>query len=147
MGVQEEQAAFYAGVQWADDQCPVHGYPELVRGEAAKRYPVEETVTVPVEVHRNWRYELTHEEREGLYRDSLLEAAQHDVELSALLWGVSPQPVWSTAGLQMDFKVIAFQAPYVSVERRSDGVQGSLRFTDRPRFYFGWAPHPDPVGA
>ena len=31
--------AFIAGVQWANDQCPVHGYPVLVKGEAQQRYP------------------------------------------------------------------------------------------------------------
>lgn len=38
----ELQAAFIAGAQWADDQCPVHSYPKLVQLEAEKRYPEEE---------------------------------------------------------------------------------------------------------
>lgn len=45
---------------------------------------------------------------------------------------------WDTAQLQDDFEVEGFQAPYVVVRRRSDGVRGSLMFTHRPRVYFGF---------
>jgi hypothetical protein len=30
----------------------------------------------------------------------------------------------------------AFQAPFASVTRRSDGVKGLIQFNHRPRFYF-----------
>lgn len=47
---------------------------------------------------------------------------------------------WDTAALQRDFTVIAFQAPYVIVRRKSDGASGSLEFTHMPRVYFNWRP-------
>lgn len=45
---------------------------------------------------------------------------------------------WNTEELQRDFEVLGFQAPFVVVRRRSDGVMGSLEFTHSPRVYFGW---------
>ncbi|MBA2312746.1 MAG: hypothetical protein H0V97_08105 [Actinobacteria bacterium] len=45
---------------------------------------------------------------------------------------------WDTEALQRDFDVVGFQAPFVVVLRRSDGVRGSLEFTHNPRVYFGW---------
>lgn len=45
---------------------------------------------------------------------------------------------WDTEALKRDFEVIGFQAPYVVVKRRSDGVKGSLEFTHSPRVYFNW---------
>lgn len=47
-------------------------------------------------------------------------------------------PVYDTKQLQEHFTVIGFQAPYVVVTRKSDGQKGSLMFTHRPRFYFGF---------
>jgi len=44
--------------------------------------------------------------------------------------------VWDTKELQEDFIVVGFGAPVVVVERRSDGVRGTLEFTHSPRFYF-----------
>lgn len=49
-------------------------------------------------------------------------------------------PVWTTAEMTAEFEVVGFLAPYVVVRRRSDGVQGTLRFTHVPRMYFGWDP-------
>lgn len=48
------------------------------------------------------------------------------------------EPVWDTAGLQRDYEVMGFAAPFVVVRRRSDGQVGSLSFTHMPRFYFDW---------
>ncbi len=45
---------------------------------------------------------------------------------------------WDKEELQRDFEVVGFQAPFVVVLRRSDGVRGSLEFTHNPRVYFGW---------
>lgn len=45
-------------------------------------------------------------------------------------------PIWDTEGMQVDFEVLGFMAPYVVVRRRSDGVRGTLLFTHHPRFYF-----------
>lgn len=44
--------------------------------------------------------------------------------------------VWDTQELQEDFKVTGFMAPFVSVERKSDGKSGALMFQHSPRFYF-----------
>lgn len=44
--------------------------------------------------------------------------------------------VWDTHELSRDFEVLGFMAPYVAVRRKNDGVEGSLLFQHRPRFYF-----------
>lgn len=44
--------------------------------------------------------------------------------------------VWNTTELQRDFTVHSFLAPFVTVTRKSDGVEGVLQFTHIPRFYF-----------
>jgi hypothetical protein len=49
-------------------------------------------------------------------------------------------PQWTTEELQQDFEVLGFMAPFVVVQRRSDGVKGSMEFTHNPRVYFGWRP-------
>ena len=46
--------------------------------------------------------------------------------------------VWNTDDLRKEFKVTGFMAPYVVVERISDGKVGSLEFQHSPRFYFNW---------
>jgi len=46
--------------------------------------------------------------------------------------------VWNTTQLQQDFSVTGFQAPYVVVKRKKDGLVGSLEFQHAPRYYFGW---------
>lgn len=48
--------------------------------------------------------------------------------------------VWDTNELQADFQVISFLTPYVRVKRRTDGVEGTLEFQARPRFYFRFVP-------
>ena len=48
--------------------------------------------------------------------------------------------VWNTTELGQDFEVIGFLAPYVGVQRKSDGVRGSLLFQHWPRFYFRFLP-------
>lgn len=44
--------------------------------------------------------------------------------------------VWNTDQLQRDFIVKGFSAGFVVVNRKSDGVLGSLSFDHMPRFYF-----------
>jgi len=46
--------------------------------------------------------------------------------------------VWNTEELQRDFWVVEFLAPYVAVTRKSDNVNGTLRFDPTPgrRAYF-----------
>lgn len=46
--------------------------------------------------------------------------------------------VWDTRQLQEDFTVEGFQAPFVVVRRKSDGVRGSLEFQHMPRYYFSF---------
>ena len=43
---------------------------------------------------------------------------------------------WTTAEVQKDFNIIAFQAPFVVVERKADNVKGTLEFKHSPRLYF-----------
>jgi hypothetical protein len=47
---------------------------------------------------------------------------------------------WTTDELRAEFEVIGYAAPFVVVQRRSDGQRGSLEFTHSPRVYFGWRP-------
>lgn len=44
-------------------------------------------------------------------------------------------PVWDTDAMRAEFKTIGFGAPFVVVERRKDGVRGSLEFQHHPRYY------------
>ena len=44
--------------------------------------------------------------------------------------------VWDTVGLQDNFEVLSFMAPFCRVIRKSDGLKGFVEFQDRPRFYF-----------
>lgn len=48
------------------------------------------------------------------------------------------EQVWDTEQMVAEFQVLGFAAPFVVVNRRSDGRRGTLQFTHRPRFYFGW---------
>jgi len=70
------------------------------------------------------------------------EQARRDLlpEMPAALRAVSAAggQIWTTDQMREDFEVLGFQAPYVVVRRRSDGVKGSLQFTHQPRHYFGW---------
>lgn len=47
--------------------------------------------------------------------------------------------VWDTAQLAKDFGVLGFMAPYIVVQRKSDGRKGSLEFQHMPRLYFNFA--------
>jgi hypothetical protein len=56
-------------------------------------------------------------------------------------YGTGDQPTgqtWNTTQLQEDFTVEAFQAPFVVVTRKADGVRGMLEFSHSPRVYFGF---------
>ena len=48
--------------------------------------------------------------------------------------------VYDTSELQDAFSVLGFLAPYVVVQRKSDGARGSMKFQHSPRFYFGFSP-------
>lgn len=49
--------------------------------------------------------------------------------------------VWTLDELEAEFTVKQFQAPYVVVQRKSDGALGSVMFQHEPRLYFAWKPH------
>ena len=46
--------------------------------------------------------------------------------------------VWGPEDLRRDYEVLAYQAPWVVVRRKADGVTGSLEFQHHPRFYFNF---------
>jgi hypothetical protein len=69
-------------------------------------------------------------------QEELTLACKDDAELRGTV--DAGAPVWTTNGMQTDFKPIGFMAPFISVERRSDGAKGSLRFTHSPRFYYSF---------
>ena len=48
--------------------------------------------------------------------------------------------LWTTNELQEDFIVHSFSAPFVSVTRKEDNSQGTLKFQHSPRFYFEFVP-------
>jgi hypothetical protein len=48
--------------------------------------------------------------------------------------------VWDTAQMQNDFTALGFAAPYIIVQRLSDGKKGSLMFQGSPRYYFSFQP-------
>lgn len=43
-----------------------------------------------------------------------------------------------TEALKAGYNVIAFQAPFVVVTRKSDGKVGTFQFQHMPRYYFRW---------
>ena len=47
---------------------------------------------------------------------------------------------FTTEQLREQFEVLGFQAPFVVVKRKADGVRGSLMFRHHPRIYFGFEP-------
>ena len=48
--------------------------------------------------------------------------------------------VYDTTELQEAFSVLSFLAPYVVVQRKSDGAKGSLMFQHTPRLYYRFQP-------
>ena len=68
-------------------------------------------------------------------RRQMVAAGQSQADLAA---GTGQR--WSTAGMQAEFDVIGFAAPFVVVRRRSDGQLGTLEFVHSPRVYFGFVP-------
>jgi hypothetical protein len=48
--------------------------------------------------------------------------------------------VYGPLELAAEFEVLGFLAPYVVVQRRADGIRGSLEFSHSPRLYFAFSP-------
>jgi hypothetical protein len=46
--------------------------------------------------------------------------------------------VWDTAELTDEFIVLGFLAPFVTVARKVDDVNGTMMFQHSPRFYFSF---------
>jgi hypothetical protein len=46
--------------------------------------------------------------------------------------------VWDTDGVQREFEIIGFMAPFCVARRKADNVKGSLEFCHSPRFYFNF---------
>ena len=46
--------------------------------------------------------------------------------------------VWDTEQLKAEFEVTGFLAPFVSVRRKKDGVEGLMMFQHLPRYYWGF---------
>jgi hypothetical protein len=68
-------------------------------------------------------------------RRDMIETGQPQADLAT-----SEGPTWTTEALQADFAVKGFAAPFVVVQRRSDGALGTLEFTHSPRIYFSFVP-------
>lgn len=49
--------------------------------------------------------------------------------------------VWTLLDLAERFEIIGFSAPFACVQRRSDGLVGSVLFQHCPRYYFGFEPY------
>jgi hypothetical protein len=49
--------------------------------------------------------------------------------------------VWNTDGVQIEFEITGFLAPFCMARRKSDNVKGTLQFCHSPRFYFDFTPN------
>jgi hypothetical protein len=67
-----------------------------------------------------------------LIRRAMIERAQTHRDLAAA------DERWTTDELRRDFDVLSFLAPFVYVQRKADGVKGTMEFTHSPRFYFNF---------
>ena len=78
------------------------------------------------------------DDTEALRRKRLAEinAQPKDRETLQAIYG----QVWDTKELAAEFVIIGFMAPFIVVQRKSDGVKGSLEFQHQPRFYFNFQP-------
>ena len=48
--------------------------------------------------------------------------------------------LWTTDEMCADFDAEGFMAPFVVVREKATGKRGSLMFSGRPRFYYGFSP-------
>lgn len=80
-----------------------------------------------------------HDETEAIRRQMVKEINSNPGEREELEKKYGQ--VWDTSDLSRDFDVKGFAAPLVVVQRKTDGVMGSLEFQHRPRYYFNWKEH------
>jgi hypothetical protein len=74
----------------------------------------------------------------GVINSTLAENEQERLNELAVSYGA--ENVWDTEGVQRDFEIIGFMAPFVVARRRADNVKGTLTFCHSPRFYFDFQP-------
>lgn len=74
----------------------------------------------------------------GVINGSLLENEGERLNQLATEYGADN--VWDTEGVQRDFEIIGFMAPFVVARRKVDNVKGTLTFCHSPRFYFDFRP-------
>ena len=86
--------------------------------------------------------EMYYDETEQIRRNRLAiinsAVASQDAEAERKRLEAQYGQVWDAAQLAQDFEVLGFMAPYVVIQRRSDGCKGSLEFQHSPRFYFNF---------
>ena len=75
---------------------------------------------------------------ETIRRQRLIEINAESAERATL--AAKYGQVWNTSELCADFEVLGFMAPYVVVQRKTDGCKGSLEFQHSPRLYFNFVP-------
>ena len=69
------------------------------------------------------------------------EQVRRDLQAQVNSGKIQPEGhTWTTEQLTQEFKVLGFAAPFVVVERKTDGVRGTLMFQHRPRLYFSFVP-------
>jgi len=79
---------------------------------------------------------MKEDERAELAHDINAAVASEDPAAERRRLEAEHGEVWDTDGLMADFVVKGFIAPFVAVDRKRDGVAGTLLFQHRPRFYF-----------
>ena len=86
--------------------------------------------------------EMYYDEKEQVRRNRLAiinrAVESQDAEAERKRLEAQYGQVWDAAQLAQDFEVLGFMAPYVVVQRRSDGCKGSLEFQHSPRFHFNF---------
>jgi len=74
----------------------------------------------------------------GVINGSLDEDEQARLDQLATEYGADN--VWDIAGVQRDFEITEFLAPFCMARRKVDNVKGTLMFCHSPRFYFDFTP-------
>lgn len=74
----------------------------------------------------------------GAINDSLSEDEKERYVQLIIEYG--KDNVWDTEGVQRDFEIVGFMAPFVVAVRKADNVKGTLTFCHSPRFYFDFNP-------
>lgn len=72
---------------------------------------------------------------------AMIESNNEGAERARLILIHGSGNVWDTQELREVFEVRGFAAPFCVVRHRADGVDGSVQFQHRPRFYFSFKPY------